>query len=51
MTIMNHDFSSGAILWHCTEGKDRCGLVTALVLEIECGRIIDKEGAAQEIIC
>ena len=34
MTIMDHDFSSGAILWHCTEGKDRCGLVTALVLEM-----------------
>ena len=34
MQIMNHDFSSGAILWHCTEGKDRCGMTTALVLEI-----------------
>lgn len=22
----------GAVLWHCTEGKDRCGLVSALVL-------------------
>ena len=33
-TIMNHDFSSGAVLWHCTEGKDRCGLTTALLLEI-----------------
>ncbi len=32
--IMNHDFSSGAILWHCTEGKDRCGLTSALVLEL-----------------
>ena len=33
-TIMNHDFSSGAILWHCTEGKDRCGMTTALLLEL-----------------
>ncbi len=23
---------TGAVLWHCTEGKDRCGMVTALVL-------------------
>ena len=32
--IMNHDFSSGAVLWHCSEGKDRCGITTALVLEM-----------------
>ena len=31
--IMEHDFSTGAILWHCTEGKDRCGITTALLLE------------------
>ena len=23
----------GAVLWHCTEGKDRCGITSALVLE------------------
>lgn len=34
LTIMHHDFSSGAILWHCTEGKDRCGMTTALILEV-----------------
>lgn len=33
LTIMRHDFTRGAILWHCTEGKDRCGLTAALVLE------------------
>lgn len=33
-TIMEHDFSSGAVLWHCSEGKDRCGLTTAMVLEL-----------------
>ena len=33
LTIMQHDFSEGAILWHCSEGKDRCGLTTALILE------------------
>ena len=32
--IMAHDFSEGAVLWHCTEGKDRCGITSALVLEI-----------------
>ena len=32
--IMQHDFSEGAVLWHCTEGKDRCGITTALVLEL-----------------
>ena len=31
--IMRHDFTTGAILWHCSEGKDRCGMTTALVLE------------------
>lgn len=30
--IMEHDFSSGSVLWHCTEGKDRCGLVSAMLL-------------------
>ena len=32
--IMQHDFSKGAILWHCTEGKDRCGITTAMILEL-----------------
>ncbi len=32
-TIFDHDFSKGAVLWHCTEGKDRCGMTTALVLQ------------------
>lgn len=30
--IFQHDYSKGPILWHCTAGKDRCGIVTALVL-------------------
>ena len=34
LSIMNHDYTSGAVLWHCTEGKDRCGLTTALILEV-----------------
>ena len=33
LTILSHDFQSGAVLWHCTEGKDRCGITSALVLE------------------
>ena len=31
--IFSHDYTRGAVLWHCTEGKDRCGMTTALVLE------------------
>lgn len=31
-TIMEHDYETGSVLWHCSEGKDRCGLVSALVL-------------------
>lgn len=30
--IMEHDFSKGSVLWHCTEGKDRCGLLSAILL-------------------
>lgn len=30
--IMTHDFDAGSVLWHCSEGKDRCGLVAALLL-------------------
>ena len=33
LAVMEHDFSAGAILWHCTEGKDRCGMTSALVLQ------------------
>lgn len=32
--ILQHDYDSGSILWHCTEGKDRCGMVTAFILSI-----------------
>ncbi len=31
--IISFDYENGSILWHCTEGKDRCGLTAALVLE------------------
>ena len=31
-TIMEHDFTTGSILWHCTEGKARCGFVSAMLL-------------------
>ena len=30
--IMQHDFDRGSVLWHCSEGKDRCGLVSAFLL-------------------
>lgn len=33
LSIMNHDYRNGAVLWHCTEGKDRCGMTTDLILE------------------
>lgn len=31
--ISSHDYSRGAVLWHCTAGKDRCGVLSALVLQ------------------
>ena len=31
-TIFSFPYEQGSILWHCTEGKDRCGLVSAFVL-------------------
>ncbi|MGN1410100.1 MAG: tyrosine-protein phosphatase [Eubacteriales bacterium] len=30
--VMEHDFAGGSVLWHCTEGKDRCGLLSAVLL-------------------
>lgn len=30
--VMEHDFAVGSVLWHCTEGKDRCGLLTTILL-------------------
>ena len=33
LAVMQHDYSDGAVLWHCSEGKDRCGMTTALILE------------------
>ena len=33
-TIMEHDYSDGCVLWHCSEGKDRCGLLSAFVLTV-----------------
>ena len=31
--VLEHDYSKGAVLWHCSGGKDRCGMTAALVLE------------------
>ncbi len=28
--VMNTEY--GSVLWHCTEGKDRCGLLSAIIL-------------------
>ena len=30
--IMDNNYEEGGVLWHCSEGKDRCGLVTVLTL-------------------
>ncbi len=30
--IFTHDYEKGAVLWHCTAGKDRGGIVSSLVL-------------------
>jgi len=32
--VLTHDYDSGAILWHCFGGKDRCGMVAALTLSV-----------------
>lgn len=32
--VLVHDYDSGAILWHCFGGKDRCGMVAALTLSV-----------------
>ena len=32
--ILNHDYSKGSVLWHCSEGKDRCGLISVLVMMV-----------------
>lgn len=30
--IMTHDYDKGSVMWHCSEGKDRCGIVSMLIL-------------------
>lgn len=32
--VFTHDYDSGAALWHCFGGKDRCGMVAALTLTV-----------------
>lgn len=32
--IMVRGSEEGAVLWHCSEGKDRCGILSALILKI-----------------
>lgn len=32
LEVINDPKRTGAILWHCTEGKDRCGIISALFL-------------------
>ena len=32
--VLIHDYDSGAVLWHCFGGKDRCGMVAALTLSV-----------------
>lgn len=42
--VMEHDFSTGSVLWHCTEGKDRCGLLSAVLfmaLGVERGTVME----------
>ena len=45
--IMDNDFEKGGLLWHCSEGKDRCGLVTTLVLT---ALDVDKETIAEDYL-
>ena len=32
--IMKHDYSTGGVLWHCSGGKDRTGIIAAFILEM-----------------
>lgn len=32
--IFTFDYEQGSVLWHCTAGKDRCGIVSALILGV-----------------
>ncbi len=42
--IFSHDYSAGSVLWHCTAGKDRCGIVSALVLSaLGCDRTVIRD--------
>ena len=34
LLILEHDFEKGSVLWHCSEGKDRCGLIAAMLLSV-----------------
>ena len=42
-----NDSRDGAVLWHCTEGKDRCGIISALFL---LSRGIDKDTVMQDYL-
>ena len=33
-SILLHDYEEGSVLWHCTEGKDRCGMIAVFLEEI-----------------
>ncbi len=33
LAIMEHDYTQGAVLWHCAGGKDRTGMIAAMILE------------------
>ena len=45
--IMTHDYETGSVLWHCTEGKDRCGLVS-MIIEMALG--IDRKTIREDYL-
>lgn len=45
--VMEHDFTEGSVLWHCTEGKDRCGLLTVILLSALC---VDREQIMEDYL-
>ena len=45
-TILSQ-YEKGAVLWHCTEGKDRCGIVSALFLSL---LDIDRESVMKDYL-
>jgi len=47
MRVIDDVSRDGSVLWHCTEGKDRCGIISALFL---LSRGINKDAVMQDYL-